>query len=508
MREVEMRGGSKILILRTGGIVTGLSTKCTHYGAPLVKGVLSSGSLICPFHGACFNALTGDIEDYPGLSSLARYRVEEEGGSVYVKGYTGPEPTRREKYDASTVRVVSDNNIFLVVGGGAAGHAALETLRSEGFSGKIVLVSADSALPYDRPKLSKKLDASAAEIALRGDDWFKDSMIEIKLNTTVERVYAEEKYVMTSSGEKIEYDKLLLATGSTPRQLERPGHNLEGVCTLRTPSQANYLFKQSRDKNVVIIGGSFIGMEVAGALVGTSKRVTVVDRNPVIFQSSFGKEVGTIIWRMHKEKGVEFVMEDSVDCFKGTEGRVTSVVLSSGQELEADLVLVGAGAKPNTQSVSAVPGLLDSGGYVHVDEYMKSGLDSVWAAGDIVKFPLLSYNRELVNIGHWGLSMYLGKVAALNMMGRDQPAVTVPFFWTVQYGKSVRFAGLLKNCDSSRVEAGKDGGFLATYSQAGVVQGVAALGRDPAPAYFSKLIREGISLKEDDAFRILTTMAQ
>ena len=349
------------------------------------------------------------------------------------------------------------------------------------------------------------MDATATEIALRGEDWFRDSMIEIKLNTTVERVYSEEKYVLTSSGEKVEYDQLLLATGSTPRQLERPGQDLEGVCTLRTPSQANYIFKQSQDKNVVIVGGSFIGMEVAGALVGTSKRVTVVDRNQVIFQSSFGKEVGSLIWKMHQDKGVEFVMEDTVDCFKGTDGRVTSVVLSSGQELEADLVLVGAGATPNTQSVPS--SLLDSGGFIHVDEYMKSGLDSVWAAGDIVKFPLLSYNRELVNIGHWGLSMYLGKVAALNMMGRKTPAITVPFFWTVQYGKSVRFAGLLKNCDSSRMEVGEDGGFLATYSKDGVVQGVAALGRDPAPAYFSKLVREGISLNEDEAFRILTTMA-
>lgn len=501
MVQVEFKG-MKIIILRDGGSVRGFSGTCTHYGAPLVKGVLGSNKIICPFHGACFNATTGDIEDFPGLGSLVCFRVEEKDGGIYVKG-AGSSTGSRERYLGA--RTISSDRTVVVVGGGAAGHTAIETFRAEGFGGKILLLSSERILPYDRPKLSKKLDAKPSEIQLRNEEWYREAGVEVRLGEEVTEIIPEEKSVITSTGERIQYDDLLLATGGTPRVLEVEGAELEGVCTLRTPSDANYISERAAGKNVVIVGGSFIGMEVAAAIVGSCKKVTVIDRNPVSFQSTLGSEIGQILAELHREKGVNFEMEETVAKVLGTDGRVSGVVLGSGKELEADLVLVGVGVVPNTNFLKNIPDITDSRGIIPVNEFMETKVEKIWAAGDIVSFPLITYNREQVSIGHWGLAMYLGKIAALNIMGQGEPARTVPFFWTVQYGKSVRFAGIMNGCESVRVES-ENGSFLATFSCKGTVRGVASMGRDPVPAYFTKLILDGKVLREEDAVHCLTTM--
>jgi len=498
MHEVELVG-AKILLIRQDGVVSGFSGKCTHYGAPLVKGALTSNRIICPWHGACFNSKTGDIEDFPGLSSLVKYRVEERGGDVWVLG-DRLDQGRREQY--TNPREVTENSTVVVVGGGAAGHTALETFRNEGYGGRLVLLTAENTLPYDRPKLSKKLDVQLTEIQLRDNQWFKDSSIEVRLGTTVSGLDTVAKQMTTSTGEKINYDKILLATGSSPRKLGVDGEELEGVRMLRSPSDANYIYNNCAGKEVVIVGGSFIGMEVAAAIVEKCERVTVIDRNAMSFQSSFGDEVGQILHNLHKEKGVNFEFEEVVKEMLGSEGKVTRVILGSGKELAAELVVVGVGTIPNTNLLTSLPDALDSRGFLQVDEYMQSGLESVWAAGDIVKFPLLTFNKELVSIGHWGLAMYMGKIAALNIMGKQSPALTVPFFWSVQYGKSVRFAGTMTGTDSVKVHTDQDT-FLATYSKGGVVRGVATLGRDPAAAVFNSLVLEGGTVREEEALTLL-----
>lgn len=377
--------------------------------------------------------------------------------------------------------------------------------RAEGFDGKIILVSSDESLPYDRPKLSKKLDAKPSEIQLRPDTWYKEGGVKVMLGVEVVQVFPENKIVVTSSGERLKYDDLLFATGGSPRKLGVPGENLEGVKTLRRPADANFISEAAAGKNVVIIGGSFIGLEVAAALVGSCKKVTVVDRNTVSFQNILGVEVGAILAKLHTDKGVLFEMEETVSEIQGTDGTVTGVILGSGKLLEADLVLIGAGVTPNTAPLDNIEGILDSRGILRVDEFMQSSVPHIWGAGDIVEFPLLTYSRQLINIGHWGIAMYMGKVAALNILGRKEPAYTVPFFWSVQYGKSVRFAGISKDCDSVKVEVEGES-FLATYSIGGVVQGVATLGRDPVAAYFRTMVAHGKQIKEEEAFDILRTM--
>lgn len=500
MLEREM-GGAKVLLLRDEEGVRAFSGTCTHYGAPLAKGDLRANRIVCPWHGACFNATTGDIEDFPGLDSLLSYSAEEKDGNIVVRASKAELALGRRQ--RRLARCPKGAPTVLVVGGGAAGHSAIETLRTEGFEGKIVLVSGDSSLPYDRPSLSKKPGGKVANILLRTEDWYKEAGVEIWLNSTVKTIHHEDKAVELATGKRIAYDQLLLATGGGPRRLAVPGEeDLSGVVTLRTPADAAFIAEHSVGKNVVIIGSSFIGMELAAAIAEKAGSVTVVDRNKIPFLRSLGPELGRIIAGWHKEKGVKFVGDDSVREFIGEDGlELSEVLLESDTRLPATLAVVGAGVVPNTDLAKTVDGLdMDERGNIMVDEHMATSVPGIWAAGDIVLFPLVLYDSVLTNLGHWGLASYLGKVAALNLMGRTEQAATVPFFWTVHYGKSVRFAGHRLDGDSVEVEHGSDGKFLAVYSQNEVVTAVATFGRDPVAAHFANLVRNGETLAKEDAF--------
>ena len=372
-----------------------------------------------------------------------------------------------------------------------------------------MLVSADSWLPYDRPKLSKNPSAKAGDILLRGEEWYKEAGVEVWLNSTVKSIHHEERTVELSTGKRLAYDQLLLATGGAPRRLGVPGEDLAGVLTLRTPSDAAFIAEHYAGKDVVIIGSAFIGMELAAAIVEKADSVTVVDRNKVPFRRSLGSEVGRIITSWHKEKGVKFIGEDSVREFIGEDGlELSEVLLESGTRLPASLAVVGAGVVPNTYMARNVEGLdMDEQGNIIVDERMATSLPDIWAAGDIVLFPLVLFGGAMTNLGHWGLASYLGRVAALNILGREEQAATVPFYWTVHYGKSVRVAGHRSDEDSVEVEQG-EGKFLAVYSREGVVRAVATLGRDPVAAHFANLTRNGETIAKDDAFDYFSTISQ
>ena len=194
--------------------------------------------------------------------------------------------------------------------------------RAEGFTGNLILLSCEPNLPYDRPKLSKKLDAKPSEIQLRSEDWYSEAGVDLRLGVEVTEVNPEERTVTTSTGERIQYSSLLVATGGSPRVLKVEGADLDGVRTLRTPQDANFIAEQAAGKHVVIVGGSFIGMEVAAAIVGSCTKVTVIDRNSVSFQSTLGPEIGNILAEMHREKGVYFEMNETVAKVLGTDGRL------------------------------------------------------------------------------------------------------------------------------------------------------------------------------------------
>lgn len=211
-------GDSKVLLVKQNGKISALGTKCTHYGAPLVTGVVGEGRIRCPWHGACFNIETGDIEDFPGLDSIPCYQVRVEEGQVIVRAKKS-ELQANKRTLLMTKRDVNDSRIFLIVGGGPSGATCAETLRVKGFTGRIVLISNESTLPYDRVKLSKTMDA--APVHLRSQKFYDDNNIEIITGVSATSLNSKDKEISLSNGDKIKFDKIYLATGASARRREK-----------------------------------------------------------------------------------------------------------------------------------------------------------------------------------------------------------------------------------------------------------------------------------------------
>jgi len=500
MKQVDV-AGHPVLLCRDQGHLKAYSSKCTHYGAPLASGHLEGGLIRCPWHGACFSAATGDIEDFPGLDSLATHQVEEVEGQVVVKADKRDLLRGRRAPAVLQVEVNEDEEGMVVIGGGAAGHTAVETLRKEGFRGPISLVCKEPHLPYDRPKLSKALGVKPEEITLRRAEWYQRAGVELvrgveAVSLLPGKVGGE---VVLSGGDRLPYSRLLIATGSVPRKLGVPGESLEGVETLRTVDQANMIKREAEKKHVVIVGTSFIGMEVAASLVTTAASVTVIGKDPLPFFASLGEQVGKFLMGMHRENKVQFCMGEQVAEFIGSEGRLTGVRLRSDRLLTADLAVVGVGVTPASGIANNVPGLdVDARGFIPVDSSMATSLPGVWAAGDVAAFPLQGFSEERVTIGHWGLAMYLGKTAALAMLGRQAEVNTVPFFWTVQFGKSLRYAGHGLGWEDVIYQE-EEGKLLAFYTKGEEVIAVLTLGRDPLAARFANLRKAGGRLAKAEA---------
>ncbi|KFV59575.1 Apoptosis-inducing factor 3, partial [Tyto alba] len=301
MREVDL-GCGKALLIKENGEFHAVGHKCPHYGAPLVKGVLSKGRVRCPWHGACFNISTGDIEDFPGLDSLARFQVKIEKEKVYIRASKQALQTqRRTKMMAKCISLsnynLSSTNV-LIIGAGAAGLVCAETLRQEGFSDRIVMCTMDRHLPYDRPKLSKSMDSHPEQITLRPKEFFCTYDIEVLTEMQVAAVDIKNKTAVFKDGFKMEYNKLLIATGNTPKALSCKGKEVENVFNIRTPEDANRVVKLATSKNVVIVGASFLGMEVAGYLAERAHSVSLVELEEVPFKKFLGERVGRAVMKV------------------------------------------------------------------------------------------------------------------------------------------------------------------------------------------------------------------
>jgi NADPH-dependent 2,4-dienoyl-CoA reductase/sulfur reductase-like enzyme/nitrite reductase/ring-hydroxylating ferredoxin subunit len=491
----------KVLLTRQQDQVHAFAPNCPHYGAPLEKGKVVNGLLICPWHHTCFKVADGHLCEPPALDDLPTYAVREEGGRILVQVPASP-PASTDKPETTptaelggtpppAAEAPADPRTFVIVGGGAAGEFAAQTLRREGFAGRVVLVSADEKLPYDRTKLSKAYLGGKAKpeaLPLRKADFYTAQQIERLQRTRAVGLDLAKQEINLEGQLPLHYDQLLLALGGTPNLLPKlPGHHLPGVLPLRTQADADALLKATKDaKQVVIIGSSFIGMEAASSLIAEGRAVTVIAQEKVPFSRVLGPEIGAMFQQMHEEKGIAFEAEAEVTAFLGSEGYVTSVQLKGGKTLPADVVVLGVGVRPATDFLQAAF-TLDKDGGLPVNAYLQAA-PNVYAAGDIARFPLAATGQP-TRIEHWRLAQQHGQVAARNMLGQQQAHTAAPFFWTQQYGKSLRYAGNADKWDDLLYhgEVAKQD-FLAFYVQAGRIAAVAGMGRDTDMIYITELL--------------------
>jgi NADPH-dependent 2,4-dienoyl-CoA reductase/sulfur reductase-like enzyme/nitrite reductase/ring-hydroxylating ferredoxin subunit len=463
-------GDDAVLLARRGDECFAVGATCTHYGAPLADGLLVDDTVRCPWHHACFSLRTGEALRAPALAPLACWATEVRDGRVFV----------RERVESAARRVVpiaSAPGRIVIVGGGAAGFAAAEILRRSHFAGEVVMLSDDAAAPVDRPNLSKDYLAGTAPedwIPLRDDRWYAEQRIDLRRKTSVARIDAGARDVVLGDGTRIAYDRLLLATGAEPVRLSLSGIDLPHVFTLRTLDDCRAIIaRAAAARCAVVMGASFIGLEVAAALRTRGLEVHVVapDRRPM--ERVLGPQFGDFVRALHEDRGVLFHLEDTATAIDPQ--RVT---LRSGGTIDADLVVAGVGVRPRLALAEQAGLALDRG--VVVDAHLETSVPGIYAAGDVARWPD-PHSRSSIRVEHWVVAQRQGQTAARNMLGGRERFEAVPFFWSQHYDVPINYVGHAEAWDETTVEGDLAGGdCLVKYRHQGRVLAVASVHRDLA----------------------------
>ncbi|MBE9048257.1 FAD-dependent oxidoreductase [Pleurocapsales cyanobacterium LEGE 10410] len=489
MQQIDI-ADSQILLSKIKDKFYATGAFCTHYGAPLAKGVLCGETIVCPWHNACFNAIAGEQEEPPGLDSLEHFSVRIEGDRVLVQL---PDEISQHRTLAMANYEPSIKDTLVVIGAGAAGTAAVEHLRQKGFQGKLILVSAEEKLPYDRTKLSKGyLQGKAKEDALllRSCEFYDEHDIELRFGKAVTEVNVADKVIIFEDDSRLEYDSLLLATGGTARKLDVPGSDLANIFTIRQPEDATSILNIVKDvKKALIVGSSFIGMEAAASLTQQGLEVTVVSPSDVPFKKILGNKLGKMFQKLHEAQGVSFKFGTKATEFTGN-GKVERAILENGEQIATDLVILGIGVEPNTSYLEGIE-LNEKDSSIPVNDYLQTEIDNIYAAGDIASFPYAPMG-EPTRIEHWRLAAQHGRIAAANMLDNGSKTVTtvVPFFWSGQYDLKLRYVGHAEKWDEVKVDGDLDEPkFLAYYLQDNKVMAVAGVNREQEIAAISELMR-------------------
>jgi NADPH-dependent 2,4-dienoyl-CoA reductase/sulfur reductase-like enzyme/nitrite reductase/ring-hydroxylating ferredoxin subunit len=458
-------GDAKVLVVRRGGTVSALAAECSHYHGPLAEGLVVGDTIRCPWHHACFSIATGEALAAPALDPLACYVVSESEGRIVVGA----------KKEQQKPGKLGGSGRIVIIGGGAAGFAAAEMLRRRGFEGSITMLSNDSVAPVDRPNLSKDyLAGNAPEdwVPLRGSDWYADNKVSLTLKAEVIAFDPEAKTVTLGDGRSFPYDKMLLATGAEPVRLDIPGAVLPHVHLLRSFDDSRSIVAAALGaKRAVVIGSSFIGLEVAASLRTRELEVHVVAPEKRPLEKVFGPELGDFVKSLHEEHGVVFHLQDTVTAIAAKQ-----VTLKSGRTLEADLVVMGVGVKPRLALAEKAGLAIDKG--VRVDQYLQTSAPDVFAAGDIARWPD-AYTGAQIRVEHWVVAERQGQTAALNMLGEKTPHRAVPFFWSQHYDVPINYVGHAEGWDAIEIDGDvmkRD--CLVRYRRGGKVMAIASIYRD------------------------------
>jgi len=461
-------GGKPVLLVHQAGEYFAIDATCTHYGAPLADGLLVGDTIRCPWHHACFSLRTGQATRPPALNDLKCWRVEQLGGRIFVRAALPKAPAPQPSQAGLPDSVV-------IIGGGAAGNAAAETLRREGYQGPVTLLSADQALPYDRPNLSKDYLAGTARagwLPLRTPKFYADHRIDARRDSPVTRIEPAQHSLTLSDGSQVRYGALLLATGAEPVRLTIPGADLPHVRALRTLADCDALIAQlGAAHRCVVVGASFIGLEAAAALRKRGLEVQVVAPEARPMERILGPAISDVIRALHESHGVVFHLGTTVaEIFKGR------VRLETGVELDADLVVTGIGVRPNLTLAQQAGLAMDRG--VLVDAYLQTSVPGIYAAGDIARWPD-ARTGDGIRVEHWVVAERQGLTAARNILGQRQRFNAVPFFWSQHYDTAINYVGHAQQWDLLDIDgdpAAHD--CTVTYWRDGKRLAIATIGRD------------------------------
>ena len=342
---------------------------------------------------------------------------------------------------------MTSDQTFVVVGASLAGAKAAETLRAEGFDGRLVLIGAEQARPYERPPLSKEYlrgEAGREKVYVHEEGFYAEHDIELQLERRVVSLNPSSSELALDDGERLGYDRLLLTTGAEPRRLEIPGGELDGVLYLRTVEDSDALRERlDRGGSVVVVGAGWIGAEVAASARQRGLEVTLLDPAAVPLERVLGAEVGAVYRAIHADNGTRVMMETGVDAFEG-DTAVERVRTSAGDALECDFVVVGVGVEPRTELAREAGLTVDNG--VLVDEHLQTSAPAVYAAGDVANAYHPFYG-ERVRIEHWSNALNQGPAAARNMLGRANPYDRLPYFFSDQYDTGMEYSGFARAWD-------------------------------------------------------------
>jgi NADPH-dependent 2,4-dienoyl-CoA reductase/sulfur reductase-like enzyme/nitrite reductase/ring-hydroxylating ferredoxin subunit len=450
-----------ILLSRDGDAFSAVGATCSHYGAPLAEGLCVDHTVRCPWHHACFDLRTGEVLRAPALRPLPRFETRVEGDRVRVIGTARTTPRRRAPGGPEPV---------VIVGDGAAGAAAVETLRQEGFEGRIELIGREPGPPVDRPNLSKDWLAGKAPEAwlpLREVASYAELGVTLR-HAEVVALEPEARRVVLADGTALAYGACLLATGAEPVRLPIPG--AERALTLRSLADARAMAAAATGaRQAVVLGASFLGLEVAASLVERGLTVHVAAPEPIPLARVLGPELGRFLRDVHERRGVVF----HLGCTATAIGE--EVALSDGTRLPADLVVAAVGVRPSL-GLAERAGLAVDGG-VLVDELLRTSAPDVWAAGDVARWPD-PHTGERQRIEHWALAQRQGQTAARNVLGHGERFDAVPFFWSAHHDVVVNFVGFPGGERIDRLGDPEEGRAAFAYRRGETTLALATVGDD------------------------------
>jgi len=461
-------GDDAVLLVRSGPEIFAIDAHCSHYHGPLAEGLVVGGSIRCPWHHACFDLRTGEATRAPALNALAVWEVEHDRDRIFVR--------RKRQQSQPKLKARSDvPGKIVIIGGGAAGFAAAEMLRRRDFLGSIVMLSNDAAPPVDRPNLSKDyLAGNAPEdwLPLRPDSFYPDASIDLQLNRNAASIDTKSRNVLVDGGGAVPYDRLLLATGAEPVRLPIKGTDQPHVHTLRSLADCRAIIGSlDGAQRAIVIGASFIGLEVAASLRARDIEVHVVAPEQRPMERVLGPELGDFIHALHEQHGVVFHLNDTIVAIDGK--RAT---LKNGGTLEGDVVIIGVGVRPRLALAEQAGLKLDRG--IAVNQFLETSVPGIYAAGDIARWPD-PHSQQNIRVEHWVVAERQGQTAARNMLAEAEAFDAVPFFWSQHYDVPINYVGHAEQWDEITVDgdlAARD--CLLRYKSKGRVLAVASIYRD------------------------------